>query len=94
MLRSHCFRDCHLLVRQALEWTGLDDRTKVLSDEPSREIGVQLNRVGSNWGPKRAIFGLDSGSLGVQGQLNHRELWSGRWESNPRPKLGKLEIKL
>src|SRR6266705_1044319 len=23
-------------------------------------------------------------------QLNHRELWSGRWESNPRPKLGKL----
>jgi hypothetical protein len=25
-----------------------------------------------------------------QGQLNHRDLWSGRWESNPRPKLGKV----
>jgi hypothetical protein len=23
-------------------------------------------------------------------ELDHRELWSGRWESNPRPKLGKL----
>ena len=22
--------------------------------------------------------------------MNHQELWSGRWESNPRPKLGKL----
>src|SRR5947208_2081239 len=26
-------------------------------------------------------------------QLNHRDLWSGRWESNPRPKLGKRENK-
>src|SRR2546422_5572827 len=26
----------------------------------------------------------------VQDQLDRREFWSGRWESNPRPKLGKL----
>jgi hypothetical protein len=25
-----------------------------------------------------------------QGQLHQQDLWSGRWESNPRPKLGKL----
>ena len=27
---------------------------------------------------------------GEKGKLSHRCFWSGRWESNPRPKLGKL----
>ena len=31
-----------------------------------------------------------AGGLEVQGQSSHRELWSGRWESKQRPKLGKL----
>jgi hypothetical protein len=44
------------------------------------------------WGPKRAISRLDSGSLSVQGQLNHRELWSGRWESNPCRGLGSVVL--
>src|SRR5216684_7226026 len=44
-----------------------------------------MDGVGSIWGPKRAISRVDSGSLGVQGQLNHRDLWSGRWESKSSP---------
>src|SRR6266567_496832 len=42
---------------------------------------VQSRRHGNNTGAAR---------LAVEDQLDHRELWSGRWESNPRPKLGKL----
>jgi len=30
--------------------------------------------------------------LAAEGQLNQRGLWSGRWESNPCPKLGNLNI--
>ena len=33
---------------------------------------------------------MNSGGLEAQGQLNHRGLWSGRWESNPHPKFGNL----
>jgi len=36
-------------------------------------------------GPKQSILVLDSGSLVVQDQLDHHELWRGRWESNPTP---------
>ena len=32
---------------------------------------------------------VDSGSLGAEGQLSHRELWSGRWESNPMLRIRK-----
>ncbi len=53
-------------------------------------IEVQLNELGSIWDPKRPIFGLDSGRFAAQGQQNHRDLWSGRWESNPRPAFRKL----
>jgi hypothetical protein len=32
---------------------------------PIQIVGVQLNELGSNRGPKRPIFGLDSGRLAV-----------------------------
>jgi len=38
---------------------------------------------------------LDSANLARQGHLNHQELWSGRWESNPSlytPKLLNLLV--
>src|SRR6267154_6129652 len=41
-------------------------------------------------GPKQSILVLDSGSLVVQDQLDHHELWRGRWESNPHSKFGNL----
>ena len=41
-------------------------------------------------GSKQATFRPDSANLARQGHLNHQELWSGRWESNPHPKFGNL----
>jgi len=35
-------------------------------------------------GQKQHNFQVNTGRLAVQGQLNHRDLWSGRWESNPK----------
>src|SRR5438874_12570793 len=48
---------------------------------------VQLTRFQSNFSPKRTIFRADFGRLATQGQLNHQDLWSGRWESNPMPQV-------
>ncbi len=36
-----------------------------LNPNAQRKIGVQLNPLGSIWGPKRSIFMLDSRSLAV-----------------------------
>ena len=46
--------------------------------------------IGAKLGPKLGPIGPVFESLAAEGQLNQRGLWGGRWESNPRPKLGKL----
>jgi hypothetical protein len=48
----------------------------------------------SNFSPKRTIFQVDFGRLATEGQLNHRDFWSGRWESNPTPNAAKSLIPL
>ena|SRR5882724_7542051 len=44
----------------------------------------------SNFSPTGTVLRVDFGRFATSGQLNHRDLRSGRWESNPHPKLGKL----
>jgi hypothetical protein len=49
---------------------------------------------GRKTGPLEVQNGVWLVSKGSRINRNFAESWSGRWESNPRPKLGKLEIKL
>src|SRR4029077_129499 len=52
-----------------------------------------LEQLGGLWnilGAKPSVYGAIFSSFQAERQSNHQELWSGRWESNPRPKLGKL----
>src|SRR5215831_8924646 len=46
--------------------------------------------VGANPRPTASNLHAIYGGLGQQGYWNQSSFWSGRWESNPRPKLGKL----
>src|SRR6266571_8767987 len=50
------------------------------------------SHTGSEEGCNPDGTGINIGAarLAVKDELDHREFWSGRWESNPRPKLGKL----
>src|SRR5215831_13340284 len=50
---------------------------------PTPHVGANPRPTASN---SHAIYG----GLGQQGYWNQSSFWSGRWESNPRPKLGKL----
>jgi hypothetical protein len=51
-----------------------------------RTIGRHLEHL---WN-KLSVYGAIFSKFQAERQSNHQELWSGRWESNPRPKLGKL----
>jgi hypothetical protein len=49
--------------------------------------------LGAKWAQNPAFWGQIEGwpvSKGSRINVNFAVFWSGRWESNPRPKLGKL----
>jgi hypothetical protein len=54
----------------------------------TREARVDLADLGPTCDRNPSVVVLFS--LAMKGQPNQLGLWSGRWESNPRPKLGKL----
>ncbi len=58
----------------------------------SLSISFGMHHTGSEEGCNPDGTGINIGAarLAVKDELDHREFWSGRWESNPRPKLGKL----
>jgi hypothetical protein len=53
----------------------------------------QLRGFWNTFGTKSSVFWAIFGDFQVQRQSNHQEVWSGRWESNPRPKLGNRQIR-
>ena len=60
----YIFRPKPLLLWQVRAGSQADFTSSQLAD-CMQIIGVQLNRLGSIWGPKRPIFGLNSGRLAV-----------------------------
>ena len=50
----------------------------------------QLRGLWNILGTKPSVYGAIFSNFQAERQSNHQDLWSGRWESNPRPKLGKL----
>jgi hypothetical protein len=64
-------------------------------DLPSRPFRPKLG-TGENSASKLPPKSCNLSSLfrlgSQQGQLHQQRFWSGRWESNPRPNLGKLAI--
>jgi hypothetical protein len=61
-----------------------------------RKSGVDvLEQLRGFWnilGTKPSVYGAIFSNFQAERQSNHQDLWSGRWESNPRPKLGKLLV--
>src|ERR1700729_1641152 len=54
---------------------------------------IVLEQLPGLWnilGTKPSVYEEIFSSFQAERQSNHQDLWSGRWESNPRPKLGKL----
>ncbi|SRR5260370_30359642 len=54
------------------------------------DVLEQLRGLWNILGTKPSVCGAIFSSFQAERQSNHKDLWSGRWESNPRPKLGKL----
>jgi len=52
----------------------------------------QLEGLWNIFGTKVSVYGAIFSNFQAERQSNHQELWSGRWESNPRPKLGKPQL--
>ena len=77
-------------LRDRFVQTSTSTVLRCLVNAANRTTQVGKTRVGANLGPKLGPTGPIFRFLAVEGQLNQRDFWSGRWESNPRPKLGKL----
>jgi hypothetical protein len=50
----------------------------------------QLRGLWNILGTKPSVYGAIFSNFQAERQSNHCDFWSGRWESNPRPKAGKL----